>query len=146
MHRSISFLAILWMYVCTYIQSNNYWCIARADAPDDKLQELLDYLCGNEDCSPIQPGGPCFDPNTLRDHASFALNLNFRNIAACSLKYGNVTSLDPCENSSSLFLQLLYTIFIFIFYDFYYLIVLVQLMEIAIIEGIQMISLRGSQN
>lgn len=130
MQRSISFQIILWMYV-RCIQSNNYRCIARADAPDDKLQELVVYLCGNENCSQIQPSGPCFNPNTVRDHASFAHNLNFRNIAACMQLeiYGNVTSLDPCKIFSSIF-----TLTISFFLDFYYLCMLVQLMQIAIIE------------
>ncbi|PHT50268.1 Glucan endo-1,3-beta-glucosidase [Capsicum baccatum] len=52
------------------------WCVARAGAPQLDLQNALDWACGlgMADCRPIQDGGPCFEPNTLLSHASFAFN------------------------------------------------------------------------
>ncbi|KAM3305907.1 glucan endo-1,3-beta-glucosidase 13 [Capsicum chacoense] len=52
------------------------WCVARAGAPQLDLQNALDWACGlgMADCRPIQVGGPCFEPNTLLSHASFAFN------------------------------------------------------------------------
>ncbi|PHU19449.1 Glucan endo-1,3-beta-glucosidase [Capsicum chinense] len=52
------------------------WCVARAGAPQLDLQNALDWACGlgMADCRPIQAGGPCFEPNTLLSHASFAFN------------------------------------------------------------------------
>ncbi|KAH6819028.1 hypothetical protein C2S51_002631 [Perilla frutescens var. frutescens] len=76
---------------------SNYWCVAKEGAPDDKLQEIIDSLCATEDCSAIQPGGSCFDPNTVYAHASYALNLNFINDPRCNWQYGTVTSVDPCK-------------------------------------------------
>ncbi|KNA05086.1 hypothetical protein SOVF_193680 [Spinacia oleracea] len=55
--------------------SDQKWCVAKAEATDDKLQGNLDYVCSlGIDCKPIQDGGPCFDPNTVRSHASYAMN------------------------------------------------------------------------
>nr|CAB3498832.1 unnamed protein product [Digitaria exilis] len=52
------------------------WCVARDGATDAELQVDLDYACSQVgvDCSAIQPGGACFEPNTVRAHAAYAMN------------------------------------------------------------------------
>lgn len=59
---------------------NHSWCVAKSDASDEALQRNLDYVCSmGIDCKPIQEdGGPCFQPNTVRSHASYAMNSYFQ--------------------------------------------------------------------
>ncbi|KAK8311490.1 hypothetical protein V6Z12_D02G254000 [Gossypium hirsutum] len=58
------------------------WCVPKAGISDAQLQSSLDYACGQGiDCSPIQPGGACFEPNTIASHAAYAMNLYYQNSA-----------------------------------------------------------------
>ncbi|PWA95202.1 X8-like protein [Artemisia annua] len=56
------------------------WCIADSQASDAELQAALNYTCGEggADCSKIQENQPCYQPNTLKDHASFAFNAYYQ--------------------------------------------------------------------
>ncbi|CAI9292949.1 unnamed protein product [Lactuca saligna] len=59
----------------TFLGGTN-WCVASPGASQSDLQNALDWACGlgMADCSQIKPGGPCFEPDTLFSHASFAFN------------------------------------------------------------------------
>lgn len=83
------------------------WCIADEQTPDDELLKALNWACGKggADCSKIQVNKPCFLPNTIRDHASYAFNnyyQKFKHIGATC--YFNaaamITDLDPSKIST----------------------------------------------
>ncbi|XP_044467586.1 ESX-1 secretion-associated protein EspK [Mangifera indica] len=81
------------------------WCVARSGAPENQLQSALDYACGigGADCSLIQQGGSCYNPDTLQSHASFAFNSYYqKNPVATSCDFGGtavVVSTNPSSGS-----------------------------------------------
>lgn len=67
--------------------SNGTWCIASATASEADLQNGLNWACssGNVDCSAIQPSQPCFEPDSLASHASFAFNSYYQQNGATDI-------------------------------------------------------------
>ncbi|XP_072968184.1 uncharacterized protein [Typha angustifolia] len=85
--------------------SGQSWCIASQTASETALQVALDYACGygGADCSAIQQGGSCFNPDTLRDHASYAFNNYYqKNPVPTSCDFGGTavtTNIDPSSST-----------------------------------------------
>ncbi|RWW09178.1 hypothetical protein GW17_00027353 [Ensete ventricosum] len=81
--------------------SSQSWCVASQTASKTALQVALDYACGygGADCSAIQEGGSCYNPNTVRDHASYAFNDYYqKNPIPTSCGFGGtavITNVDP---------------------------------------------------
>ncbi|ESR63139.1 X8 domain-containing protein [Citrus sinensis] len=82
------------------------WCIADGQTPDDELQMALDWACGKggADCNKLQAKQPCYFPNTLRDHASYAFNDYYQKFkhqgATCYFHAAAmITDLDPSHRS-----------------------------------------------
>lgn len=78
------------------------WCVADGRQSEDALQKGLDWACGagNADCSQIQSNMPCFQPNTVKDHASFAFNSYWQKArqqgATCNFNgAAMLTTIDP---------------------------------------------------
>ncbi|KAG6482624.1 hypothetical protein ZIOFF_059257 [Zingiber officinale] len=92
--------------------SNGTWCVASSNASDADLQNALNWACGsgNVDCSAIQPSQPCYQPDTLASHASYAFNsfyqLNGATDVACNFGGTGVKTIkdpsyDACVYSTS---------------------------------------------
>lgn len=83
--------------------SSASWCVASQSASQTALQVALDYACGygGAECSAIQAGGSCYNPNTVRDHASYAFNSYYqKNPIPTSCNFGGTavtTSTDPSK-------------------------------------------------
>ena len=65
------------------------WCEARSNAGYGALKSGLAFACSHgADCRAIQPGGSCFNPNTIQNHASYAFDSYYqthaKNPAACN--------------------------------------------------------------
>ena len=84
------------------------WCVPKSNMSDEALQKNIDYVCSMKvDCKPIQSGGPCFEPNTIRSHASYAMNAYYQKFGPqdnnCDFNHtGVVTFTDPSKFDSSL--------------------------------------------
>ncbi|KAB2621697.1 glucan endo-1,3-beta-glucosidase 3-like [Pyrus ussuriensis x Pyrus communis] len=79
------------------------WCVAKSGAPQAALQAALDYACGmgGIDCSQIQQGGSCYDPNSLQNHASYAFNSYYqKHPVSTSCDFGGVATIVSANPST----------------------------------------------
>ncbi|XP_058095238.1 glucan endo-1,3-beta-glucosidase 3-like [Magnolia sinica] len=87
------------------MSSGQSWCIASQTASQTALQVALDYACGygGADCSTIQQGGSCYNPDTAHDHASYAFNNYYqKNPVPTSCNFGGtavLTNIDPSTST-----------------------------------------------
>ncbi|CAH9143818.1 unnamed protein product [Cuscuta epithymum] len=55
------------------------YCVCKEGMSESMLQKTLDYACGyGADCNPTHQNGPCFQPNTVKAHCSYAVNSFFQ--------------------------------------------------------------------
>ncbi|KAK4358011.1 hypothetical protein RND71_023621 [Anisodus tanguticus] len=82
-------------------------CVCKDGAGDQVLQKNIDYACGNgADCTAILQNGPCYNPNTIKDHCSYAVNSYYQRKAAtgatCDFSgTATLTSSPPASSSSA---------------------------------------------
>ncbi|CAL5000996.1 unnamed protein product [Urochloa decumbens] len=89
--------------------SSPAWCVLAGGgkaANETAVQAALDYACqqGSGTCVAIQPGGACYEPDTLDAHASYAFNSywqKFRNAGGTCFFNGlaETTTKDPSHGS-----------------------------------------------
>ncbi|XVE71635.1 hypothetical protein DITRI_Ditri10aG0167100 [Diplodiscus trichospermus] len=81
--------------------SGKSFCVPKIGVSYAQLQSNLDYACGQGiDCTTIQPGGACYEPNTVQAHAAFAMNSYYRtkgeSYFTCDFAgTGQITTSDP---------------------------------------------------
>ncbi|XP_010444207.1 PREDICTED: major pollen allergen Ole e 10-like [Camelina sativa] len=102
----LTFFLLLSAVAIPVVTSYRQWCMPLPTATDKQLQANIDYVCGgqNVDCTPIQPGGSCYEPNTVRGHASYVMNAYYhshgRIESACNFaKTGCFEFVDPSHGS-----------------------------------------------
>ncbi|GJN11119.1 hypothetical protein PR202_ga29288 [Eleusine coracana subsp. coracana] len=80
------------------------WCVCRQDAPQAALQKTIDYACGaGADCNSIHENGPCYNPNTVPAHCSWAANSYYQNNKArgATCDFTGTATLSTTNPSSS---------------------------------------------
>ncbi|RZC59863.1 hypothetical protein C5167_007167 [Papaver somniferum] len=102
-------LPLLIIFAFTSHSADAVWCACRPDQSDVVLQKAIDYACGNgADCSAINQGGVCYQPNTVRAHCSYAVNSYYQKKGGAqgSCEFSGsaaVTSTDPSPGGSCTF-------------------------------------------
>ncbi|XP_074307490.1 glucan endo-1,3-beta-glucosidase 1 [Silene latifolia] len=86
--------------------TNQTYCIAMDGMDTKTLQTALDWACGpgRANCSEIQPGERCFQPNNVQNHASYAFDSYYqmegRASGSCDFKgVAMITTSDPSHGS-----------------------------------------------
>ncbi|CAL1353122.1 unnamed protein product [Linum trigynum] len=86
--------------------ANQTFCVAKEGADPKLLQAALDWACGpgRVDCSPMLQGKPCYEPDNVIAHATFAFNSYYQRMAkslgACDFKgVAAITTTDPSHGS-----------------------------------------------
>ncbi|GAB4828737.1 hypothetical protein Ancab_018405 [Ancistrocladus abbreviatus] len=86
--------------------TNQTYCVAKDGADPKMLQAALDWACGpgKVDCSPLMQGQPCYEPDTVAAHATYAFDTYYHQmVMAPGTCYFNgvatVSTTDPSHGS-----------------------------------------------
>ncbi|KAE8690879.1 Glucan endo-1,3-beta-glucosidase 2 [Hibiscus syriacus] len=86
--------------------TNQAFCVAKEGADLKMLQAALDWACGpgKVDCSPLLQGKPCYEPDNVVSHSTYAFNAYFqlmgKSIGTCDFKgVATITTTDPSHGS-----------------------------------------------
>ncbi|KAI5571294.1 hypothetical protein BDE02_11G084400 [Populus trichocarpa] len=76
------------------------WFVSKRSSDQATLLANINYACSHVDCQILQKGYPCFSPDSLRSHASIAMNLYYqckgRNRWNCDFRdSGLIVKTDP---------------------------------------------------
>ncbi|XVE85748.1 hypothetical protein DITRI_Ditri17bG0115800 [Diplodiscus trichospermus] len=102
-------LLCLMLFLAMTGYSSASYCLCKDGVGDQALQKALDYACGaGADCTPIQQNGACYNPNTLKDHCSYAVNSYFQKKAQAggSCDFSGTATINPNPPSSEFINQL----------------------------------------
>uniref|UniRef100_A0ACD5YXI6 Uncharacterized protein n=1 Tax=Avena sativa TaxID=4498 RepID=A0ACD5YXI6_AVESA len=95
-------VAALLLLSSTLVASD--FCVCKSDQPQAALQKTIDYACGaGADCNFIHEQGPCYNPNTVIAHCSWAANSYFQRNrgAGATCDFTGTATLTTADPSSS---------------------------------------------
>ena len=95
---SLIFVALVLTMKADATYNKSVECVLRPGRPADEVQGALGYACNVIDCSPIQPGGAHFHPNTLDHHANWAFGEYYR-------QFQGAQSIDTCDFGGNAMMQ-----------------------------------------
>ncbi|XP_039036077.1 major pollen allergen Ole e 10-like [Hibiscus syriacus] len=86
----------------SFVDNRMKFCLPKPGVGDAQLQRNLEWACKQGiDCRPIQPGGACAEPSTVKSRAAFAMNSYFKfkgSDSACDFQgSGAITPTDPSK-------------------------------------------------
>ncbi|KAK2380788.1 PLASMODESMATA CALLOSE-BINDING PROTEIN [Trifolium repens] len=101
----MAFLPYVLLFLSLTAHSCAYYCVCKDGVAIKLLQEAIDYACGaGADCTPILQNGPCFQPNTVKDHCNYAVNSYYQrkgNVqGSCDFAGAATTSQTPPTSAS----------------------------------------------
>jgi len=73
LHRDVPSLSCNFNKIATVL-CENCTCTFYQNTTEQGMADALSFVCGNSNCSAIQPGGKHFEPNTIENHASWAID------------------------------------------------------------------------
>ncbi|XVF20588.1 hypothetical protein REPUB_Repub12eG0013400 [Reevesia pubescens] len=86
--------------------TNQTYCTAKDGADPKMLQAALDWACGpgKVDCSPLLQGKPCYEPDNVIAHATYAFDTYYHHMGktsdACDFNgVADITTSDPSHGS-----------------------------------------------
>ncbi|XP_062161505.1 glucan endo-1,3-beta-glucosidase 1 [Alnus glutinosa] len=86
--------------------TNQTYCVVMDEVDSKTLQAALDWACGpgRANCSEIQPGENCYQPNNVKSHASYAFDSYYQKegkaAGSCDFKgVAMITTTDPSHGS-----------------------------------------------
>ncbi|XP_010244498.1 PREDICTED: glucan endo-1,3-beta-glucosidase 1-like isoform X2 [Nelumbo nucifera] len=86
--------------------TNQTYCVAMDGVDTKTLQAALDWACGpgEANCSDIQPGENCYQPNNVKSHASYAFDSYYQKegkvAGSCDFKgIATITTTDPSHGN-----------------------------------------------
>lgn len=86
--------------------TNQTYCVVMDGVDSKTLQAALDWACGpgRANCSEIQPGEDCYQPNNVKNHASYAFDSYYqkegRTAGSCDFNgVAMITTTDPSHGS-----------------------------------------------
>lgn len=86
--------------------TNQTFCVAKSGVDPKMLQAALDWACGpgKVNCSMLLQGQPCYEPDTVVAHATYAFNAYFQQMAkasgTCDFKgVATISTTDPSHGS-----------------------------------------------